>query len=201
MSIRAEDVKRLRDATGAGMMECKKALADAGGDFDKAKILLRERGLASARDKYAQRAADEGVVDAYLHAPDPHLPAKVGTLVELDCATDFVAKTEGFRRLARDLCMHVAAANPTYLDRDEIPAAVIEREKEIYARQAEGKPPQVVEKIVAGKLEAFFGDHCLLDQRYIRDDSKTIGLLIAEASAEFKEPVKVRRFAHFRVGA
>lgn len=199
MQIRAADVKVLRDATGAGMMDAKRALQDAGGDIEKAKLLLRERGLASAK-KLAQRSAEEGVVEAYLHAPDPQLPARVGVLVELNCATDFVGKTEQFRTLAREVALHISFARPTYLSRDEVPAEVVEREREIYAKQAEGKPPQVVEKIVAGKLESFFADTCLLDQPYVRDDTKTIGRLLDEAAAEMKEPIRVRRFAYFRIG-
>jgi elongation factor Ts len=198
--IKAADVKALREATGAGMMDVKKALQDADGDFEKAKDLLRSRGLASAK-KYGQRAAEEGVVEAYLHKPDPHMPAKIGVMVELNCATDFVAKTERFRDLARQICMHISHARPVYLTRDEIPDAELEREREIYAKQAEGKPENVVEKIVQGKLEAFYGDVCLLDQKWIRDDSKTIGVMVDEASSELKEPVKVRRFAYFKVGA
>lgn len=192
-------MKVLRDATGAGMMDAKRALQDAGGDIEKAKLLLRERGLASAK-KLAQRSAEEGVVEAYLHAPDPQLPARVGVLVELNCATDFVGKTEQFRTLAREVALHISFARPTYLSRDEVPAEVVEREREIYAKQAEGKPPQVVEKIVAGKLESFFADTCLLDQPYVRDETKTIGRLLDEAAAEMKEPIRVRRFAYFRIG-
>ena len=199
MGISAEDVKRLRDETGAGMMDCKKALQDTSGDFEKAKDLLRERGLASAK-KFAERAAEEGVVEAYLHKPDPHLPAKLGVMVELNCATDFVAKTERFRDLARAICMHISFARPVYLTRDEVPDAEIQREREIYAKQAEGKPENVVEKIVAGKLESFYADVCLLDQKWIRDDTKSIGDLLDEASAELKEPVRVRRFSYFKVG-
>ncbi|MCA1833101.1 MAG: translation elongation factor Ts [Actinomycetota bacterium] len=199
MEIKAADVKALRDATGAGMMECKKALQDAGGDLEKAKQLLRERGLASAQ-KFAQRAAEEGVVEAYLHTPDPMLPAKLGVLVELNCATDFVAKTEIFRNLAREIALHISFAKPLYLTREEVPQEIVDREKEIYAKQAEGKPENVVEKIVNGKLEGFYGEQCLVDQPYIRDDKKTIGTLVAEASAELKEPVKVKRFAWFKVG-
>jgi elongation factor Ts len=203
LEIKAVDVKALRDETGAGMMECKRALLDAQGDLEAAKILLRERGLASAK-KYSERAAEEGMVEAYLHSPDPHLPPKLGVLVELNCATDFVAKTEQFRNLARELALHISFARPAWITREEVPDDVIEREKEIYAKQAEGKPENVVEKIVAGKLEAFFAESpggCLLDQKYIRDDSKTVGQLLAEASSELKEPVKIRRFAWFKVGS
>ncbi|MCA1831057.1 MAG: translation elongation factor Ts [Actinomycetota bacterium] len=200
MAISAEDVKRLRDDTGAGMMDCKKALTDTNGDFEKAKDLLRERGLASVK-KFADREASEGVVEAYLHKPDPHLPAKLGVMVELNCATDFVAKTERFRDLAKAICMHISFARPVYMSRDEVPDAEIEREREIYAKQAEGKPENVVEKMVAGKMESFYAEVCLLDQKWIRDDKKTIGTLIDEASSELKEPVRVKRFSYFKVGS
>src|SRR5688572_3091839 len=192
----AKDVKALRDATGAGMMDAKKALQDTDGDLEKAKQLLRERGLASAK-KYGTRAAEEGLVEAYLHQPDPHLPAKLGVLIELNCATDFVAKTEQFRNLARAIAMHISFAKPQYLSRED----VLKTEREVYAAQAEGKPENVVEKIVAGKLEGFYADVCLLDQKYIRDDKKTIQQLLDEASSELKEPVKIRQYSWFRVGA
>lgn len=199
MSISAADVKTLREATGAGMMECKNALTEVGGDLEKAKDLLRERGLASAK-KFADRAADEGMIYAYLHRPAPEMPAKVGVLIELNCATDFVAKTEAFQKLAHEVALHISFANPSFLNRDEVPAETVAREKEIFAKQAEGKPPAVVEKMVNGKLDAFFADQCLLDQKYIRDDSKTIAQLLDQASGELKEPVRVRRFSYFRVG-
>lgn len=195
----ADDVKRLRADTGAGILECKKALEETGGDFEKAKDLLRTRGLAAAK-KYAERAAEEGLVYAYLHKPSPDLPAKLGVMLELNCATDFVAKNEKFGKVAHEIALHIAFANPQYLSRDEVPADVLEREKEIYAKQAEGKPDNVVDKIVSGKIEAFYVDNCLLDQKYIRDDKKTIAQVLDEVSAELKEPVKVRRFSYFRVG-
>ena len=200
MEIKAADVKALREATGAGMMDCKQALVDAEGDVERAKQLLRERGLASAK-KYGTRAAEEGLVEAYLHQPDPHLPSKLGVLIELNCATDFVAKTEQFRNLAREIAMHISFAKPQYLAREEVPEDVVKSEREVYAKQAEGKPENVVEKMVAGKLEGFFAEVCLLDQKYIRDDKKSIQQLLDEASSELKEPVKIRRFSWFRVGA
>ncbi len=200
MEIKAADVKALRDATGAGMMECKKALTEAAGDMERAKQILRERGLASAR-KLSERTAEEGVVEAYLHTPDPMLPAKVGVLVELSCATDFVAKTDEFRTLARNVALHIAASRPAYLGREDVPSDVVDREREIYAKQAEGKPAHVVEKIIEGKLNDFFAENCLLEQPYIRDDKTTIGRLLDAAAAEMKEPVKVRRFSRFRVGS
>ncbi len=201
MEIKAADVKALRDATGAGMMECKKALQEANGDIEKAKQLLRERGIAKV-GKLAERTAGEGVVEAYLHAPDPMLPARVGVLVELNCATDFVAKTDEFRTLARNIALHVAAAQPSYISRDEVPEDVVEREKEIYAKQAEGKPEHVVAKIVEGKLNDFFAQYCLLDQIYIKDETQktSVGQLVDSLSASVGEPVRIRRFARFRVG-
>jgi len=196
----ADDVKKLRAATGAGILECKKALEETAGDFEKATDLLRTRGLAAAK-KFGERAAEEGIVYAYLHKPSPDLPAKLGVMLELNCATDFVAKTDRFQKLAHEVALHIAFAAPGYVSRDEVPGDVLAREKEIYAKQAEGKPDNVVEKIVSGKVEAFFADNCLLDQKYIRDDKQTIAQLLDSVSAELKEPVKVRRFSYFRVGA
>jgi elongation factor Ts len=197
--ITAAHVKQLRDATGAGMMDVKRALQEADGDMDRARQILRERGLASAK-KFATRGAEEGLVEAYLHKPDPGMPAKVGVLVELNCATDFVAKTERFQTIAREVALHISFADPLYVDRDSVPEDVVEKEIEIYRKQAEGKPEHVIAKMVEGKLNAFFAERCLVDQPYIRDDSKTVGQLLAEATAELKEPVRVRRFARFRVG-
>ena len=201
MEIKAADVKALREATGAGMMDCKKALADAGGDLEKAKQLLREKGLASAK-KLSERAAGEGVVISYLHAPDPGMPPKLGVLLELNCATDFVAKTEDFQGLARSIAMHISFSQPDYLARDEVPEETVEREKEIYRKEAEAqnKPAAAIEKIVEGKLKAFYEERVLLDQKYIRDDKVTIQGLLDETSAKLGEPVRVRRFARFRVG-
>jgi len=201
-TIDPKEVKRLRDATGAGMMDCKKALQDTDGDFEKAKDLLRERGLASAK-KYGERSAEEGVVESYLHKPDPGMPAKLGVLVELNCATDFVAKTERFQALAREIALHISFADPACVGPEDFPGDVIDREKEIYRKQAEGKPENVVAKMIEGKLKAFFAaipGGALLEQPYIRDDKKTVGQMLDEASAELKEPVRVRRFARFRVG-
>jgi elongation factor Ts len=199
----AKDVAALRAETGAGMMECKKALTEADGDMERARQLLRERGLAKA-EKLAAREAGEGVVVAYLHTPDPMLPAKRGVLLELNCSTDFVANTDEFRTLARNVAMHVAAARPQWISREDVPGEIVDREKEIYAKQAEGKPEHVVEKIVAGKLEDFFASYntgCLLDQPYIKDDSKSVKQLLDELSLQVGEPVRVGRFARFEVGA
>ena len=199
--INARDVKALRDATGAGMMDCKKALAEAGGDLEAAKRLLREKGLADAAKRTA-RAASEGIVYAYMHQPQPNYPAKLGVLLELNCETDFVAKTEKFERLAKDIAMHISFADPSWTKRDEVPQDIIDEESSIYAKQAKdsGKPEQVIEKIVAGKMESFYKERVLLDQEWIQDKSKTIAVLIDEARSSMGENVSVGRFARIRVG-
>ena len=200
--IKASDVKALRDATGAGMMDCKRALQEADGDVEKAKEILRLKGLAKSQ-KLSERSANEGVVEAYLHAPDPGMPPKVGVLVELNCSTDFVAKTEGFRKLARDIALHIAAARPDYLSRDDVPPETIERERSIAAEQAKGKPDHIVEKIVEGRLNDWYSERVLLEQIHIRDDKgkETIQDMLDKVTAEVGEPVRIRRFARFRVGA
>jgi elongation factor Ts len=199
--IKAQDVQRLRQETGAGMMDCKRALQEADGDMDRAKEILRLKGLAKSQ-KLSERVADEGVVDAYLHTPDPGMPAKVGVLVELNCSTDFVAKTDAFRTLARLIAMHIAAARPDYLSRDDVPLEVVASERNIATEQAGGKPPHVVDKIVEGRLNAWYAERVLLDQIHIRDEKgqETIQAMLDRASAEVGEPVRVRRFARFRVG-
>src|SRR6266536_88332 len=199
MEITSAQVKALRDATGAGMMDCKRALQEADGDFEKAKQILRESGKAGI-SKRAGRSAGEGVIEAYLHTPDPNLPAKLGVLVELDCETDFVAKTDEFRRLARDIALHIAAAEPGYASRDEVPAEVIEREREIYAKQAEGKRSHIVERIVDGKLNDFYKQVVLLDQPFVKDASQTVQELLDAYSSKVREKLEVRRFCRFKVG-
>ncbi len=199
MEITSAQVKALRDATGAGMMDCKRALQEADGDFDKAKQILREAGKAGIT-KRAGRSATEGVIEAYLHTPDPNAPAKLGVLVELDCETDFVAMTDEFRRLARDIALHIAAADPSYIGRADIPAEVLEREREIYASQAEGKPAHVVERIVEGKLKDFYKQVVLLDQPFVREQSQTIQELLDAYSERVRENLVLRRFSRFRVG-
>jgi elongation factor Ts len=201
VEIGAKDVKALRDATGAGMMDAKKALVEVGGDLDKAKRLLRERGLADAA-KRTGRAATEGIVYSYMHKPDPNYPPKLGVLIELNCETDFVAKTEAFERLAKDIAMHISFADPTWTKREEVPQHIIDEESSIYAKQAKdsGKPEQVIEKIVAGKMESFYKERVLLDQEWIQDKSKTIATLIDEARSSMGENVGVARFARIRVG-
>jgi elongation factor Ts len=199
MEITPAQVKALRDATGAGMMDCKQALQDADGDFERAKQILREAGKAGI-EKRASRSTTQGVVDAYLHTPDPNLPPKLGVLVELDCETDFVAKTDQFQRLAHEIALHIAVADPAYLRREDVPDHVVEKEREIYATQAEGKPPHIVEKIVEGKLNDFYKQVALLDQPYVRDDKKTIQDLLDDYSAQVREKLVLRRFARFKVG-
>jgi elongation factor Ts len=187
-------VKQLREKTNAGMMDCKKALVEAGGDLEKAEDILRKKGIASASKK-ASRSVKEGVVASYIH-----LQGKVGVLVEVNCETDFVAKNDIFREFVKDLTLHIAAAHPVYVVRDEVPEAVIEREREIYREQVKGKPANVVEKIVDGKLDKFYGSVCLLDQAFIKDPDKTIKDLVASKIAELGENMVIRRFARFAVG-
>ncbi len=194
-TISAEAVKNLREKTGAGMMECKKALVESNGDFEKAIDLLRQKGLASALKK-AGRQASEGAIDAYIHM------GKIGCMVEVNCETDFVARTDDFKELVKDIAMHIAAANPIYLSRADVPAEVLEREKDIYRAQVSGKPPQIVQKIVEGKLEKFYADTCLLDQIFIKDpdQKKKIQDLVNEKIAKLGENIVVRRFARFQLG-
>ena len=194
-TISAELVKNLREKTGAGMMECKKALTESNGDFEKAVDLLRQKGLASAVKK-AGRTASEGLVESYIHM------GKLGTMIEVNCETDFVAKTDDFKELAKDIAMHIAATNPRYLTREDVPQEVLEREKEIYKAQVAGKPAQVVEKIIEGKLEKFFSDTCLVDQIFIKDpdQKKKIKDLVTEKIAKLGENIIIRRFARFQLG-
>jgi elongation factor Ts len=196
VSIPAEAVKRLRDETGAGMMDCKRALVEAGGDLEQARQLLRERGLAGIH-KRAGRQASEGVVDAYIHGE-----GSIGAMVEVNCETDFVARTDEFRRLAREIAMQIAARDPRWVGRDDVPADVVDGERKIYEEQARssGKPDNVIERIVDGKLEAFFGETVLLEQPYIREDSRRVKDLVQEMAAKVGENVVVRRFARFRLG-
>lgn len=195
MEISAKTVKELRERTGAGMMDCKRALAETGGDLDKAVTYLREKGLASAAKK-AGRIAAEGLVEAYIHGG-----GRIGVLVEVNCETDFVAKTDEFRALARDIAMQVAAARPEYVSREEVPEAVLAREKAILAAQAaaEGKPAQVMEKIVAGRLEKFFKEKCLVEQPFIKNPDMSVRDLLMEKIARTGENIAVRRFTRFEL--
>jgi elongation factor Ts len=199
--ITAKDVKALRDKTGAPMMDAKKALTEAGGDIDAAVKLLREKGLSAAAKKTG-RSTSEGIVYAYMHTPQPDYPPKLGVLIELNCETDFVAKTEQFERLAKDVAMHISFADPRWTTREEVPQNVIADETEIYSKQARdsGKPEQVIEKIVAGKLEGFYKENVLLDQEWIQDKSKTIAQLIEEKKGSMGENISIGRFARIRVG-
>jgi elongation factor Ts len=195
-TISAELVKTLRDRTGAGMMECKAALTEANGDLEEAGTILRKRGLAQAAKK-AGRATSQGVVGSYIH-----MGGKVGVLVEVNCESDFVARTDAFQALVKDVAMHIAAADPRYVRREDVPADALDKEREIYRAQFEqsGKPAAVVEKIVEGKLGAFYAQVVLLDQPYIREPSTTVAQLIAEATAKMGENITVSRFARFKVG-
>jgi len=195
--IPAEQVKRLREVTGAGMMDCKRALQDATGDFERAVELLRERGLASAA-KRAGRAANQGLIESYIH-----FNHTVGALIEVNCETDFVANTDEFRRLVKDLCLHIASPSaPRYVSRDEVPAEEIEYEKKIFETQAResGKPDHIVEKMVDGKLNAFFASVVLLDQPFVKDDTRTVQQLLDGVSAKVGERVAVRRFVRYKLG-
>ena len=187
-------VKQLREKTNAGMMDCKKALVEAGGDLAKAEDLLRKKGIASASKK-ASRSAREGTVASYIH-----LQGKVGVLVEVNCETDFVAKNEIFRDFVKDITLHIAAAHPLYVSREQVPVSAIDREREIYREQVKGKPKNVVEKIVDGKLDKYYASVCLLDQPFIKNPDQTIQDLISSKIAELGENIIVRRFTRYVVG-
>lgn len=196
MEITAEAVRDLREKTGAGIMDCKKALSQNDGDIEKAITYLREKGLAAARKK-ASRAASEGLVSAYIHSG-----GKVGVLLEVNCETDFVAKTGGFEDLIKDISMHIAAMNPQYVRRAEVPAEVVEKEKEIFRVQAKesGKPDHVIAKMVDGKVEKFYKDACLLEQPFVKNHDVTIEKLVMDAVAKLGENIMVRRFVRYKVG-
>ena len=196
MEITAAQVKALRDKTGAGMMECKAALQESGGDQEKAIEHLRKKGLASAA-KRAGRTTSNGVVGSYIH-----MGGKVGVLVEVNCETDFVARTDDFQTLVKELALHIAAADPKYVQREEVPAEVLEKEKEIYRAQFEGsgKPAPVIEKIVEGKIGSYYSQVVLVDQPSVRDPNVAISQMIAQASAKTGENITVSRFARFKVG-
>ena len=196
MTITAEQVRQLREKTGAGMMECKKALSEAQGDIEKAIDVLRRAGNERMAGRTG-RAASEGLVDAYVHPGN-----RVGVLIEVNCETDFVARTPEFAELTRNLAMQVAAAGAEYVRREDVPAERVAKEREIYAAQMEGqkKPPAILEKIVDGKLEKFYAEVCLLEQPYIRDDKMKVGDLVLEAARKTGENVVVRRFSRFRLG-
>jgi elongation factor Ts len=195
MTISADMVKELREKTGAGLMDCKRALSESSGDVENAIKKLREKGLATAAKK-AGRTASEGLIGSYLHMD------KIGVLVEVNCETDFVARTDDFRSLVKDIAMQIAASNPVFVSREEVPQGIIDREKEIYHAQTTNKPVQVTEKIVEGKLEKFFGEQCLLDQIFIKDteQKQRVKDLITEKIAKLGENIVVRRFVRFQLG-
>jgi elongation factor Ts len=196
VAISADQVKQLRAQTGAGMMECKAALTEAGGNMEEAITLLRKRGLAQAAKKTG-RSTDQGLVGHYIH-----MGGKIGVLVEVNCESDFVARTDDFQAMVREIAMHIAAAAPQYVRREDVPADVIAREKDVYAGQMadSGKPANVIEKIVDGKLNSFYEQVCLLDQPSIRDPKVTIGQIVTAAIAKLGENISVARFARFKVG-
>lgn len=195
--ISATMVKALREKTGAGIMDCKEALAQCGGDMEKAVDFLRKKGLATAA-KRAGRATSEGTIQSYIH-----LGAKIGVMVEVDCETDFVAKTDAFIEFAKNLAMHIAATNPVAITAEGVPEAVLNREKEIYRAQAleTGKPEKMIDKIIEGKINKFFKESCLMNQAYVRDPDKTISDYLNEVVAKTGEKITVKKFARFQVGA
>jgi elongation factor Ts len=196
MAITAKMVKELRERTGAGMMDCKKALQEADGDLDAAVDVLRKSGVAAAAKK-AGRIAAEGTVYSYIHAG-----GKIGVLVEVNCETDFVARTDDFQNLVKDIAMHIAAADPKFVARDEVTQGVLDKEREIYRDQAlqSGKPEAVVDRIVSGKMEKYFSENVLTEQAFVKDSDKTIGELVTEAISAMGENIKIRRFVRFVLG-
>jgi len=198
--ITAAEIRKLREVTGAGMSDVKKALVDNDGDFEKAKAWLREKGLAGVA-KRSGRSTANGLVDSYLHRTDPQLPPTIGVLVELRCETDFVAKTDQLQQLARDIAQHIAAADPLYVTADAIPNEVLEQERRIYeaAAREEGKPEPAITKIVEGKLNGYRKSVALLDQPWVKDGKVTVGALIEEAGASLGEKIEIGRFARFNI--
>ena len=194
--ITAALVKELRERTGAGMMDCKKALSATDGDLEKAIDFLREKGLAAAAKK-AGRVAAEGLVEAYIHGG-----GRIGVLVEVNCETDFVAKTDAFKELVKDIAMHIAATNPSYLKREEVPTAELEHEQAVLAEQArnEGKNEKIIEKMVAGRIEKYYKEVCLMEQPFVKDPDKTISDLITESIAKIGENISIRRFTRYQLG-
>jgi len=195
-NVSAQQVKDLRDRTGAGFTACRDALAEANGDIEQAINILRKKGQAAAQKK-AQRATSEGLVGSYIHAG-----GKIGVLVEVNCESDFVARTEDFQRLCHDVAMHIAALDPRFLRREEVTQETLDREREIYAEQAKatGKPAPVIEKIVNGKMEKFYEENCLYEQHFIKDEGTTVKELVDQAIAKLGENIAIRRFARFKVG-
>ncbi|MFH1459341.1 MAG: translation elongation factor Ts [Candidatus Omnitrophota bacterium] len=194
MAVSTEQIKLLREKTGAGFMDCKKVLSETGGDIEKAIAELRKKGLAVAA-KRSGRTAKEGLVESYIH-----MGGKIGVMVEINCETDFVARNEDFKQFVKDVAMHIAAANPTYLNSDEVPEEIIEREKDIIKSQAGNKPANVVEKMIAGKLNKFYQEVCLLDQPFVKDDKISIKDYLNSVIAKIGENILIRRFARFQLG-
>ncbi|MEK8130200.1 translation elongation factor Ts [Paenibacillus filicis] len=196
MAVNASAVKELREKTGAGMLDCKKALEEANGDLTKASELLREKGLAAAAKK-SDRLATEGMIESYIHAG-----GKIGVLVEVNSETDFVAKNEQFRTFVRDVALHIAASNPKFLRRDEVPQDALDKEREILTNQAlnEGKPEKIVEKIVEGRLAKYYEEYCLLEQPFIKDPDKTVEQVLKEKIATIGENLSIRRFVRYELG-
>ncbi|WP_410510850.1 translation elongation factor Ts [Paenibacillus sp. BR2-3] len=196
MAVDAKAVKELRERTGAGMLDCKKALEEANNDITRAAELLREKGLSAAANK-AGRIATEGTVESYIHAG-----GRIGVLVEINCETDFVGKTDQFKDFARDIAMQIAAANPLYVRREEVPAEALEKEKEILKAQAlnEGKPEKIIEKMVEGRISKFYEEHCLLEQSFVKDPDKTISQLLNEKVSTIGENISIRRFVRYELG-
>lgn len=194
MEIDPKLVKQLREKTNAGIMDCKRALAESGGDLEKAEAALRTKGIASAGKK-ASRATKEGIVASYIH-----LQGKVGVLVEVNCETDFVAKNENFREFVKDITLHIAAAHPLYVSREEVPAKLVESERAIYEAQVKGKPENVISKIVDGKLDKFYSTVCLVEQGFIKNPDQTVKELVAAKIAELGENIVIRRFTRYLVG-
>jgi len=193
-TISAKQVGELRAQTGAGLMDCKKALTEAEGDIEVAVTILRKKGMASASKK-AGRATSEGLIESYIH-----LGGKVGVLVEVNCETDFVAKTDDFKAFVKDICLHVAAASPVCVGRDEVPSDLIEKEREIAVSQAEGKPPAAVQKIVEGKLNKYYSTACLLEQPFVKDADKTVEQVLKEKIVALGENMQINRFVRFQIG-
>nr|WP_276352472.1 translation elongation factor Ts [Cohnella sp. YIM B05605] len=196
LAINAADVKTLRERTGAGMLDCKKALEEANGDMTKAAELLREKGLAAAAKK-GDRVATEGIVESYIHGG-----GRIGVLVEVNCETDFVAKTDQFRAFVKDIAMQIAAANPKYVAREEVPQSDLDKEREILRNQAlnEGKPEKIVDKMVEGRINKFYEENCLMEQAFVKDPDKSITTLLNEKIAAIGEKISIRRFARFELG-
>ena len=196
MAYTAADVKNLREMTGVGMMECKKALTETNGDFEKAMEWLRKKGIASA-EKKAGRVAAEGVVESYIH-----MGGKIGVMIEVNCETDFVAKTPEFKNFVRDIAMHIAAANPSYLNREEVPAEILEKEREILRAQAlnEGKPEKIIARMVEGRVEKYYKENCLVDQQFVKNPDMTITQFVNERIQTTGENIKIRRFVRYEMG-